>query len=67
MNYTLHIRDDFFRFRADPLKSCDKGKEFQIDAVEFVGWPNNGKAVIEQRGEYWYLNPMTASLPKVSP
>jgi hypothetical protein len=59
--------DDFFRFRADPLKSCDKGKEFRIDAVKFVGWPNNGKAAIEQHGEYWYLKPATASLPETLP
>ncbi len=59
--------DDFFRFRADPLKSCDKGKEFQIDAVKFVGWPNNGKAAIEQHGDYWYLKPATASLPETLP
>ena len=59
--------DDFFRFRADPLKSCDKGKEFQIDAVKFVGWPNNSEAAIEQRGDYWYLKPTTASLPDKLP
>ena len=59
--------DDFLRFRANPFKSCDKGKEFRIDAVKFVGWPNNGKAAIEQHGEYWYLKPATASLPKTLP
>ena len=59
--------DDFFRFRADPFKSCDKGKEFRIDAVKFNGWPDNGKAGIEQRGDYWYLKPATASLPKELP
>ncbi len=59
--------DDFFRFRADPLKSCDKGKEFQIDAVKFVDWPNNGEAAVEQRGEYWYLKPATARLPEELP
>jgi len=56
--------DDFFRFRADPFKSCDKGKEFRIDAVKFVGWPDNGKAAVERRGEYWYLKPATAGLPR---
>ena len=55
--------DDFLRFRADPFESCDKGKEFRIEAVTFVGWPDNGKAAVEQRGEYWYLKPTTASLP----
>ncbi|MHC4879993.1 MAG: sialate O-acetylesterase [Planctomycetota bacterium] len=59
--------DDFLRFRANPLKSCDKGKEFQIDAVKFVGWPNNGKAAIKQHGKYWYLKPATASLPETLP
>jgi len=54
---------DFFRFRADPFKSCDKGKEFRIDAVKFIGWPNNGKATIEQRDNFWYLKPVTAKLP----
>ncbi len=56
--------DDFFRFRADPFKSCDKGKEFRIDAVKFVGWPDNGKAAVERHGEYWYLKPATAGLPR---
>jgi hypothetical protein len=59
--------DDFFRFRADPFKSCDKGKEFRIDAVRFVGWPDNGKAAIEQRREDWYLKPVAASLPETLP
>ena len=59
--------DDFFRFRADPFTSCDKDKEFLIDKVKFAGWPENGKAEIEQRGEYWYLKPAGASLPKESP
>lgn len=59
--------DDFFRFRADPFTSCDKGKEFRIDAVKFVGWPDNGKATVEQRGEYWYLKPATAGLPETLP
>ena len=58
---------DFFRFRADPLKSCDKSKEFRIDAAKFVGWPDSGKAAIEQRGEYWYLKPVAASLPEKLP
>lgn len=58
---------DFLRFRANPFKSCDKGKEFRIDAVKFVGWPNNGMAAIEQRGAYWYLKPATASLPNELP
>lgn len=57
---------DFFRFRADPLKSCDQGKEFRIDAVKFVGWPDKGKASIQQRGEYWYLKPASAALPQGS-
>ena len=56
--------DDFFRFRADPFKSCDKGKKFRIDAVKFVGWPDNGKAAVERHGEYWYLKPATAGLPR---
>ena len=43
----------------------DKSKEFCIDAVKFIGWPDDGKASIEQRGEYWYLKPATASLPEV--
>ena len=55
---------DFFRFRADPFKSCDKGKEFRIEAVKFIDWPNNGKATIEQRDDFWYLKPVTAKLPK---
>ena len=55
---------DFFRFRADPFKSCDKGKEFRIDAVKFVGWPSKGKATIEQRDNFWYLKPVTAKLPR---
>ncbi len=59
--------DDFFCFRADPFKSCDKGKEFRIDAVKFVGWPDDGKAGVEQRGEYWYLKPMTACLSEGLP
>ncbi len=59
--------DDFFRFRANPLKSCDSGKEFRIEAVEFKGWPDNGAAVIEQRRDYWYLKPASASLPKELP
>ena len=58
---------DFLRFRANPFKSCDKGKEFRIDAVKFIGWPNNGMAAIEQRGAYWYLKPATASLPNELP
>jgi len=58
---------DFFRFAADPFKSCDQGKEFRVHAVQFVGWPDNGKAAIVQRGEYWYLKPATASLPKNLP
>ena len=57
---------DFFRFRADPLKSCDQGKEFRIDTVKFVGWPDKGKASIQQRGEYWYLKPASAALPQGS-
>ena len=59
--------DDFLRFRADPFKSCDKGKEFRINAVKFVGWPDDGKASVEQRGEYWYLKPATASLSENLP
>ena len=65
----IHGFDDayFLRFRANPFKSCDKGKEFRIDAVKLVGWPNNGMAAIEQRGAYWYLKPATASLPNELP
>jgi len=55
--------DDFFRFRANPFKSCDPGKLFRLDAVKFVGWPDNGKANVEKHGEYWYLKPAIASLP----
>jgi hypothetical protein len=58
---------DFLRFRANPFESCDKGKEFRIGAVRFVGWPNNGKAEIEQHGGYWYVKPATAILPKELP
>ena len=57
--------DDFFRFRADPFKSCDPGKLFRLDAVKFVGWPENGKANVEKHGEYWYLKPARASLPSL--
>ncbi len=55
--------DDFFRFRANPFTSCDKGKEFRIEAVKFVGWPDDGKASVERRGEFWYLKPAAAGVP----
>ncbi len=55
--------DDFFRFRADPFTSCDEGKEFRINAVKFVGWPDDGKASVERNGDYWHLKPAAAALP----
>jgi|GEM_PF-1948816 len=58
---------DFFRFKADPFLSCNPGKEFQIEAVKFVGWPSNGKAAVERQGDYWYLKPVGASLPDELP
>jgi len=47
--------------------SCDKGKEFRINAVKFVGWPDDGKAGVELRGEYWYLKPAITCLSEGLP
>ena len=29
--------NDFFRFRANPFKSCDKGKEFHLEESAIPG------------------------------
>jgi len=54
---------DFFRFEADPLTSCDKGKPFRVDAVRFVGWPSGGAAAVKRQGSYWYLLPAGTEPP----
>ena len=53
--------NDFIRFQADPFLSCDEGKEFRIDAVTFMGWPDAGAARIEQEDGYWYLKPKSSA------
>jgi hypothetical protein len=51
---------DFIRFQADPLLSCDKGKEFRIEAVTFIGHANGGAAHVDQDNGYWYLKPKSS-------
>ena len=54
---------DYLRFREDPRLSMDPEKELILEKVRFVGWPNEGRAEIKQKGEFWYLLPSGTPIP----